>query len=652
MKIELQKINLQNFKGIKALEVEFGQDTRIYGENATGKTTIFDGFLWCLFGKDSANKADFQIKPLEATGAEKHNMETSVEVILTIDNKPLGLKKVYQEKYTKKRGTASHEFTGHTTDYFLDDVPLQKKEFDERVKQIIDESVFRLLTDPRYFNEQLHWTDRRKLLMEVCGDVSVQDVIASNSALAGLEAVLNGHGIEDAKKRLAAQRKEINEQLQKIPVRIDEQTRSMVEAPENIDEITSQVRVLEIQKRDIESQIADIRNGEAISKKRIELQDVIAEIQQFRNSFAEDQATLTKPLRDEFDAKTEEYRALDSAIAEIKRGIGKADTDISECEQTLTRLRSEWNEIDAREIPIDETCPTCGQALPTDKVEAARQKARNDKASQLASITQKGKVFAERVEAIKAHRAGLEQEIEKQQKIKHPLRAALDVIGLRIGEIRNMQPDTSELEQKKALIQLDIDNIGKSQQTDIDDLNRRIYKIGEDIAACHAHLRKVENNKAAQKRIEELTAQEKDLAKQFEALEGNLFLIENFIRAKVELLESRINDRFSLVRFKLFADQINGGLTEVCETTLRGVPYPSINSAGRIQAGMDIIKALQAHYNVWAPIWIDNRESVIDLPEMDCQTVGLIVSESDKTLRAECGRIFDASSKLQKAGGM
>jgi len=238
-------------------------------------------------------------------------------------------------------------------------------------------------------------------------------------------------------------------------------------------------------------------------------------------------------------------------------------------------------------------------------------------------------------------------EIENLRAELRALEGQEGTIKAKIDGIKAQTPDLSEIEQRKIAIRSEIDNIQASEQGMINEVQDKINEVKDRIMSLQEELQKVESNKAAEKRVAELQAQEKKLAGEFEKLESDLFKVENFIRAKVALLEARINGAFRLVRFKLFEDQINGGLTETCITTLNGVPYPSINNAGRIQAGMDIIKALQGHYGITAPVWIDNRESIVDLPEMPGQTISLIVSEKDGKLRIE-----SENNKMQKAGGM
>ena len=123
------------------------------------------------------------------------------------------------------------------------------------------------------------------------------------------------------------------------------------------------------------------------------------------------------------------------------------------------------------------------------------------------------------------------------------------------------------------------------------------------------------------------------MAQEIANIEKTQYTIENFIKLKVDTIENRINEKFSLVKFKLFEDQINGGQVETCEALVNGVPFSSLNTASKINAGIDIINTLCEFYNVSAPIFIDNRESVVKLLDSNSQIINLIVSESDKKLR-------------------
>src|SRR5690625_708032 len=282
--LKLQKLVLTNFKGIKHFELNAtGEDVQVFGDNATGKTTIPDGFNWLLFDKDSNNKKDFAIKTL-IDGKEVHNLNHEVEATLLVDGKPLTLKKSFYENWTKKRGSATKEFTGHKTDHFIDGVPVKKKEYTEKVASIVDEDIFKLLTSPSYFNEQLLWEKRRTLLLEVAGDVTDEEVVQANGSLAKLTDVLGNRTIEDHRKVIAAKRREIKQELDKIPERVDELNR-LLPVVDGIDKaiIEHQLSNSDNQIEVKQAQINDIRNGSEVNNKKKEISDIDLKIANVKN---------------------------------------------------------------------------------------------------------------------------------------------------------------------------------------------------------------------------------------------------------------------------------------------------------------------------------------------------------------------------------
>src|SRR5690554_5330153 len=285
--MKILNLTLQNFKGIRHFNLDTqGKDANIYGDNATGKTTLFDAFTWLMFGKDSLNRADFQIKTLGSDGEPEHGLEHAVEAILELDDgQQIALKKVYKEKWTKKRGSAKAEFTGHTTDHFVDGVPVQKKEYDAKITEIADEELFRLLTDPRYFNEVLHWQKRRELLLEVCGDVSDAEVIASKKELAKLSDILGNRTIEQHRKVIQARKSEINKELEKIPVRIDEVKRGLpnIDDITNPDKLPNDIAKFREQLRAKQEELAQAKAGGQVAEKTKELRMLEGQLLELKN---------------------------------------------------------------------------------------------------------------------------------------------------------------------------------------------------------------------------------------------------------------------------------------------------------------------------------------------------------------------------------
>lgn len=647
--IKLIDLSLRNFKGIKHFELNAdGTDIKVFGDNATGKTTVFDAFVWLLFGKDSQNKTDFEIKTL-VNGEPIHHLEHEVTATLLVDGKELTLKKVFKEKWTRKRGSATENFSGHTTDFFIDGVPSKKKEYEETISSIVDEEIFKLLTNPAHFNEQLKWQDRRKMLLEIAGDVTDEDVISTNDSLKKLANYLGNRTIDDHKKVIMAKRKEINEELERIPIRIDEINRNLPDV-DDLDKQSLKAKI-EIINADIDEKqtlINNIRNGNAIVKKQKEIQEVEIELLKIKQQHDAGSKNEFYKLKARIQEEESNISIINSNIENIKNKKRYNDENIKNIESNLVSLRREWHEVNKMEFEHNDQCecPTCGQSLPEEQVSAAREKALEQfnltKSKRLEEINEKGKRGAEQKNKIVQDNEQLEKEyeklnhqIEEKQKRIKKLTEQLSSLENEIVDITENSQYVEKLKEKQKLTQ-DIKLLKSDADQSIQSIQLEILELKNVRDGIQSELGKFPVYEQSLMRITELEEQEKTLASEFEKLEKQLYLIEQFIRTKVDLLEEKINSKFKFARFKLFDEQINGGLKEVCETTFKGVPYSSgLNNAAKINVGLDIINTLNIHYGVQAPIFVDNAEGVTQLIDTESQIISLIVSEQDKTLRVE-----------------
>lgn len=656
--LRLLSLRLRNFKGIREFHLDArGGNVSVYGDNATGKTTLDDAFMWLLFDKDSSNRSIFEIKTLGQDGQALHNLEHEVEGTLDADGRPITLRKVYKEKWTRKRGSATDEFTGHTTDLYIDGVPVQLSEYKARVAQIADEATFRLLTDPRYFNEQLHWQKRREILLTVCGDVTDQEVIASDRNLAALPDILGNRTMADHRKVITARRTEINKELNALPVRIDEATRALPEASGSREMHMAEIGRLTQVRQDKAAELARIDNGGELVEKQKRLREIEIDIldlqQRLRagsdRTVQDDRAKLAG-INEQTDAKAREQRRLknDHADSSLKAELIDAK---------LQALRREWTAINSREftLVIEEVCPACGQPLPAEKVEAAREQAlaqfNSRKSADLEANVTEGRRLKGELESLQAQQQERTNAIAQVERALSDLTAQANEVQVRIDRLRSEAPDPSQsaeyqqLQREKAQVELEITSLHSGNDTARQTVTTAMGEIDGKIRAEQAEVAKLDQRQQGLARIAELKEQEHKLAAEYERLERELYLTEEFIRAKVRLLEERINSRFQYARFKLFNTQVNGGLEECCETLFQGVPYSTaLNTGARTNVGLDIINTLSQHYGFEAPIWIDNSEAVTRLIPVRAQVIRLVVSEPDKRLRVE----HETVSALQK----
>jgi DNA repair exonuclease SbcCD ATPase subunit len=624
MHLSLISLHISNFKGIESLDLQLdGQNVSIFGANAAGKTSVADSVHWCLFGEDSRGSVGFEVKPLGQAGKQKHGLCPTVELCLSMDQRNIRLKRVLKEVWTKKRGRQEKELTGHKTEFYIDEAPMKKGEYEDSIEGIINKDLFKLLTSATYFNQKLDWKKRRQVLLDLFGDVSVEEVIEHNPELSKVPEILGSRTIEKHRELISKKKKEIAQKKDQLPARIDELYRSIpAERPPR--EIFQQ-RIKELE---CKIEAAKASNGKAdLYRQKSELEAELSRLQH------EDEQALrkrTQAIQDSIDQLTRERK--DSAYE-----LQSAQSKIKEIEQSrdrwteqIEKLRAEYRELAAQEASVDGTCPTCGQELPEDQVQTAKDKFNQDKAARLKEInaegkrikgdvdqaTQKIEELSVKTDKLDSKIAGLDQQIEaKQQELeltKNQPGPNTEVIALAEAEIRRINDQLSQ-------------DIGVDTST-----------MEQELEAERSKLAQVEAAKQSKARIEELKVEEKNLAKEYEDLESQTYLMEQFVVSKVHMLEEKINSKFEMARFKMFKENLNGGLEETCQVTFGGVPVGyGLNTGATIAVGMDIVRTLQTHYGIHCPIWIDNRESLVELPSMDCQVLSLVVDGSCPELTVE-----------------
>nr|DAM07026.1 MAG TPA: chromosome partition protein [Caudoviricetes sp.] len=648
MNIELKKLTLSNFKGIKDLIIDFSNETNIYGDNATGKTTAFDSFTWLLFGKDSANRADFNVKTLDDDGNVIHGLEHTVEGILTADGKEILLKRVLKENWVKKRGSAESIFSGNTTDYFINEAPRKEKEYKEYINSLIDESIFKLLTNPMYFNTVLSWQDRRKVLLDIVGDITDQDVIASTKELSKLETLLKGNTIDDFKAIAASNKKKINEQLKTIPIRIDEINRGLPVLADDIDYDGLEKERAKI-KGDMDYLSNALTNQEKIAqeftKKQSEISSAKMKLKDMELRIEKNSMQSLNDLKMKLLELEHEAQMLEKGKNMTEETLESNEREIEKLQKEMEAYREDYKVVFEEPFPEPDRdnfiCPTCKQKLPEDNVEkqisGLLANFKSNKLKKLEEINKQGKWRKTKAAELQKENDRLKLQIEKdvarQDELLKNIKNARN--ALKTEESRehtvnyDTDPEYSELKQKiaaeeKNLLPLEQDSRVRQQYNDLQD---ELQKINEVLSSKKAIA-------DAQERIKELKSQERSLAVQVAELEGHEYLAETFIKTKVNLLEEKINSTFKYVTFKMFDVQVNGGISETCQALVNGVPFADANNAAKINAGLDIINALGKYYDTTCPVFIDNREAVNRLIETESQVINLIVSK-DKSLRVE-----------------
>ena len=643
MKMQLISLRLENFKCHEHLEIRFdGRNASIYGQNATGKSSIYDGLTWLLFGKDSHGKKDFDIKPLTLEGSVKdHAAITSVEAVLRVDGMERKLKRTYYEVWSTKRGSAEATFDGHSSDYFVDGVPCKKNEFIRRVGEIIEEDAFRLLTSITYFAAELPWQERRAILFDVAAVPTDTEILASHTRFAPLTAAMQGLTLDDYRKKLAAQRKGLNKVRTDIPARLDECKKTVTDLS-GIDfdglahqRAEAQGRRAEAQREldqaeydggrtELQNQLTGIQNEMG----RLENENAAHRLAQQQAQGADEAAPIRQTIHAILAQESRRQRDLEY----LRRRQKALDDEVAAC-------RTRWDSVNKEQFQGG-ACPTCGQTLPQARLEASRASFEQDKARRKGEAVYSANRAKKELEGIQEDISKLEQESTEGQKQAETLSAQLQQMErapkAEITDLDGYAARKAELEAKAAELQGTLDRLDKQSAAHRKVLQDALADVDRELDRLSVELSKKTALEYANKRIEELRAQAAAASDELNQLDGMLYLCEEFTRYKVKFIEDSINRRFSLVRFRLFREQINGGLEDCCDVTVDGIPYATgLNSGAKVNAGIDIINTLSRHYSAQVPLFVDNAESVTQLAQAGTQVIRLVVSESDKELRCE-----------------
>lgn len=639
--IKLVSLKIDNFKGIRHLEITpDGNSISIYGDNGTGKTTIYDALTWLLFDKDSRGASKFEIKPLGKDGQPRDaGIIPTVEAVLAADGQNRKLCKALRERWERKRGSTDKVLTGHTTDYTVDDVPRKENEYKRLIAEIIDEDVFRQLTSVYHFCSTLKWQDRRKRLFEIC-NVQSDDVIlsAAPAQFDRLRAALGNRTVDQYKEMLASQLRNAKRDLDGLPLRIDECIKTISDIGEiDFNVLRAQEATLLDERDTLQAELIKLENNTLMSEKSAALSAAKNDMRQLDMDNADHRRSQNIPTVDERPAAQSEVRRLQNLLSDARDTLVRKQASVKAMDDRIDHCRAQWCEIDAKTFADDGVCKLCGQKLPDDQIADARQNFEDMKDRDKQATIELSNEYKASKAKDEARIADLQAEIEDYKQALADAELRLAALGEPerqvIEDLPGYQERFAALAKVVSKLEAEItdlrgETVGIRRNTE-----EKIGALDGELRALRSQIAQesvIENTK---RRIDELHQEQRERAAFQEQTECMIDLCEDFTRYKVQSITDSVNSRFDMVRFRLFTNQINGGLSERCDAMVDGVPYDGLNSAAKINAGLDVIAALSRHESVKVPLFIDNAESVTRLFGIDTQVIRLVVSEEDKELR-------------------
>lgn len=662
--MKLLKLTLKNFKGIRSFEfAPDGQNVSVYGTNGSGKSTLMDAFTWLLFDKNSHWEAKFGIKTLDSNGETIPKLEHTVTAILDDEGKKVYLEKTLKERWVKARGTAETVYNGNTTIYMAGSpdapVPVSSAQYKKIVAGILDEGLFKMLSDPLYFNEKLKTEDRRKALVEIVGETSDDDVVKAHPDLEEVPSILNDMGIDDCRRGLKLKQRKVGQERDGIPERIDELSRQLPKwTAEQVDNARQNVHTLTERLESIQTEIAR-KQAPNQTDRELEIEKAKGNVKDARKAcddvayrrmqvFEMKKAEKAQALHDLETKHREAEMDLTMLLAEAK----VTEDKVTEIGKSLEALRQSF--VDEKknpfgEAPIDKICPTCGQNLPGDmvkKLEAERAQREamfnQTKAENLKKINEKGAALSADLKIVSSSLEGCHRDIGNKKTDIEEIKKKISTMKNELDSMTPPEPGELEhrLEARAAEAQKELERLtaaapGK-EPADVSPLREEAQSIQERIDRAKAVVADTERGNSLNRRIQELLKSDGQLAQQQADLERKLALLDEFSKTKMDMVNKKCNQAFAHVRWVMFRPNVtNSGYEACCEATWDGVPYKDLNTGCRINAGLDVINTLAKRAGKTVPIFLDNAESVVKLLPTDAQVIRLVVSDADKTLRVE-----------------
>lgn len=637
--IFLKRLRISNFMGCREFDHEFSGETTISGDNGTGKSTIYDAFLWLLFGKNHRDEKDFYIK--NTVDKSLNRQDHVVEGTLVVGGEEIILCRTYREKWQKQRGNETPEFVGHETDFTINDVPLKATEYKQRIDAIISEDVFKLITNVYAFNE-MDWQSMRKILEKIAGVKTDEEIAAGNEDFQKLLRALYGKNFDDYRKQLNARKKDVKDKLEDIPVQISEASRSkqdvaIFQDESRLEQIKKEIANLQAKKDDISKKNKEV--FEQINKDQQALSDL-------KHKLIQAKATRESSAKSGIIKAEETLRAATLAYDQHLKILGSATEEVAdvaknieEIEGKLAQLRADYVSTNEERPPIvdqsDCNCPTCKQRLPDDvlnnKQETLETNWNLDKIDKLNKINEKGaKLKQQKADAEKQLIGAKQAEAEADKKLAD-LESSKQTAYHDL-EAEKQKPSTDRESEEEMQIGRQIESfvVTPSPKVDFSVLDAEIERLQKENDSCVAATTLAANNKKIDARIVELKTKEQELNKELASIEKTEFVMAEFTKVKMEQIEKSINSMFKYTTFQMFETQINGGEKEVCIPKYGNVPYSGVNTAGRINMGVDIINVLTKHYETMAPVFVDNTESINKIIDTHCQLIKLQVSNDAK----------------------
>ena len=653
-KIIFKSLSLLNFKGIRNLHVSFGENlTVISGRNAAGKTSIADAIMWVLFdvGYDG-NK--LEPKTFDKNHEIIKEIPHEAELTLLVDGDQIVLKRSLSDAWKGDKCTNTYK-------YYVDGDVTTAGDFKKVVEDICPDSVFRRISSATNFCS-LPWQKQRELLESLADKYTTQDITQGDERFDFVVEELKKKTIADLIHHIKYKRKEVQKQLDAVPVRLAELNKSLPEA-QDWDALSTEKSNLNDKLVELANKMQAIRIGGAdkvrydgILKKIEFAEKRKRNMEQGAMNLATEQATKhqsdvittniavkkAQSLVDDLKATMRGYTESEIHAKDKKEECERKVVDINNRLDELSKSRWSWNAEDG-------ICPHCGQPLPAEDVERIKKESKdrfNERKSNASKKIQEefngiqqeytdAKNILEKLDndrmvttnqLLKANKTLKEAEFKKLEVDAEKPKTYEQILA----EKEEYQQVVKEIADLKA--ELDDPSASSDENAKmLEELDKEREPIGIRYNEVLELLATKETYDRISELIEKAKQDKESYQNQLDELDEQLDLANEYNKKSCQLLEENVNGHFSYVKWSMFTQDLDGNMKPYCECYHDGVPYSRLNGAAKVNAGIDIANTFSRFYQVSAPMVLDECESVNDpIYSGDQQQIRLKVTTDDK----------------------
>lgn len=633
-KIRLENMELRNFKGVQHQAYAFDERTAITGANGTGKSTIFDAYLWCLFDKTQYGEKP-KVQPLDTQNQIIHELATEVIMTLVVDGNPM---KVARKMTEKKNG-------GTESSYYVNDVPMTQTQFKTKMSEIGDLDRWFMISSINIIPAM-----EQKVCRAALQDIApaFDEMLLAKKYKHVFEAIGKGLTVDELAQRTKADKTKAKADLDAIPAAMDAQDRLRVE--DDFTAISNRINEIDAEVGKLTAQIDEAKKVKVDSA-------TVAKEEERRKRMADLNKTITDIEKDAYEKQLKIEADYRKQMHEYDSTIAKAESDIKNYNQRLESIsgmierytadveatRARWREKNAEQYTGSDRCPTCGQILPADRIEEAKEHWINEKTMRLTQISEQGKATKATLDRLQAEAEDIKENLGKCQTLIQETVDARNEYNTAYNPpvLADMLNEDAAYKEAKALYEAllaEMQSEAEAHKGDEEALTAKIQPLKDRMASIMDERRQLETRMAAKATNERIDAERARLEKQkvelaqaiadYEAIEAD---IAGFRKAKIQTVEDGVSSLFTMVRWKMYEPNVsNDGEKEICQPIIEGVPYQLQNTAMQYNAGLDIVNGFAKAYGVSVPLFIDGAESVTELIDTDNQLITLAVKAGSK----------------------